>query len=151
MLTRKTGYAIRALCQLAKAPAESRLAAEIAAAESIPKRFLESILRQLTQHGILSVRRGRQGGYTLQLPPERISVRMVIAAVDGSLFGYPCLDMQRPTRCPECPGRGPCGARMGLGQMLLAANDALRRTTIAEIAAGHQSLGSWETAAGSDL
>jgi Rrf2 family protein len=135
MLTRKTSYALRAMCKVAAEPQATHLSAEIARSEAIPKRFLDSILRQLTQHGLLSARRGRLGGYSLGMPAERITLRMVMQAVDGGLFSYPCLNGARPSRCPECPGSGGCAASHGLRLMSQAANAALDRTTIATLCA----------------
>jgi Rrf2 family protein len=51
----------------------------------MPERFLLQILRQLVTHGILHSARGVDGGYTLDRPPERISLLEVIEAIDGPL------------------------------------------------------------------
>lgn len=51
----------------------------------MPERFLLQILRNLVTHGILHSTRGVDGGYTLERPPERISLLEVIEAIDGPL------------------------------------------------------------------
>jgi DNA-binding IscR family transcriptional regulator len=43
----------------------------IAAQERIPRKFLEHILLDLKQHGLVESRRGKFGGYGLRLPPDR--------------------------------------------------------------------------------
>ena len=57
MITMKAKYALKALCRLALAPPGAPvLIAEIAAQEGIPRKFLELILAELKQHGILQSR-----------------------------------------------------------------------------------------------
>jgi hypothetical protein len=69
MLTMKTKYALKALALLATVDqAEPMLISDIAEREGIPKKFLELILRELKQHGILDSRKGRGGGYLLRPP-----------------------------------------------------------------------------------
>ena len=64
MLTMKTKYALKALSVLAANDSqEPMLIADIAEREDIPKKFLELILRELKQHGILESKKGRGGGY----------------------------------------------------------------------------------------
>lgn len=51
----------------------------------MPERFLLQILRSLVAHHILESTRGVDGGYTLERPPEHISLLDVIEAIDGPL------------------------------------------------------------------
>jgi len=51
----------------------------------MPERFLLQILRNLVTHGILHSTRGVDGGYTLERPPDQISLLEVIEAIDGPL------------------------------------------------------------------
>jgi Rrf2 family protein len=53
----------------------------------MPERFLLQILRNLVTHGILTSTRGVEGGYTLDRPPDQISLLEVIEAIDGPLGG----------------------------------------------------------------
>jgi len=76
----RSDYAIRALAELAVAPAPLT-AKQIARARDIPKAFLTVILSQLVRAGLVRSRRGRIGGYVLERPPEEISMAEVIAAV----------------------------------------------------------------------
>ena len=61
MLSSKAKYALRALVCLAEAHRSEDwiLASEIATAEAIPKKFLEAILVELRDEGIVKSRRGR--------------------------------------------------------------------------------------------
>jgi Rrf2 family protein len=58
---------------------------EIADAQGIPSPFLEAILRQLRQAGIVSSRRGADGGFRLARSPDSVSVADVVRALDGPL------------------------------------------------------------------
>ena len=65
--------ALRALICLVKAgPERSLMISEIATAQAIPKKFLEQILLELKRSGIVASRRGRQGGYVLLRPAEKL-------------------------------------------------------------------------------
>jgi Rrf2 family protein len=57
----------------------------IANAQGIPLRFLENILGDLRNAGIVDSRRGVEGGYLLARPADQIALADVIRAVDGPL------------------------------------------------------------------
>lgn len=85
-ISAKTDYAVRAAVELAAVTDENPLKSErIAVAQGIPLRFLENILVQLRQGGIVISRRGAEGGYRLAEPADRITVADVIRAIDGPL------------------------------------------------------------------
>ena len=72
-LSKKTEYALRALIFAARFPAGTTLQTrDLAEKNGIPKKFLELILLELKNAGILSSRRGIGGGYFLARPPETI-------------------------------------------------------------------------------
>src|SRR5664279_1889960 len=134
MVTRKTVYALRALFRLARGEeGKSHLAAEIAASEGIPRRFLDSILRQLTRSGLLTSSRGPHGGYCLRGSAAEINVASVIRILDGAAFPFACLNWDHPVRCAECPGPGACAAEAALGVMGSAALRLLEGTTLADL------------------
>lgn len=134
MVTRKTVYALRALFQLAQAvPGQPQLAAEIAAKEGIPRRFLDTILRQLTHSGLLTSSRGPRGGYALRSPANEINVASVVRILDGAAFPFPCLNWDNPVRCAECPGLGACAAHQALGVMGGAALHVLETMSLADL------------------
>jgi Rrf2 family protein len=83
IITRKTTYALRALKHLAMHEGELTLTSRISEVEGIPQRFLEAILRELARHGVLQVKRGRGGGYSLRRSPHELTVAQVIDIVDG--------------------------------------------------------------------
>ena len=85
-LSRTAGYALQATLQLAQTGSVSPVpCSQLAAEGGMPERFLLQILRNLVTHGILHSARGVDGGYTLDRPPDQISILQVIEAVDGPL------------------------------------------------------------------
>lgn len=82
----KADYAIRAAVELAAAGDVGPLKGErIAQAQEIPPNFLENILADLRNAGIVASRRGAEGGYWLARPATEISLADIIRAVDGPL------------------------------------------------------------------
>ena len=57
----------------------------VARAQSIPARFLESILADLRRSGIAGSQRGSVGGYWLARPAAEVTVADIIRAVEGPL------------------------------------------------------------------
>jgi Rrf2 family protein len=82
----KVDYAVRAMIELATEESERPVKGErIAQAQAIPAKFLENILADLRQGGLVRSQRGVDGGYWLARPAEEISVADVIRVVEGPL------------------------------------------------------------------
>jgi len=85
-LSKKGEYGIRAVCHLAEHHNGGVIhIRQIANQESIPAKFLESILLQLKRAGIVKSRRGVEGGYSLARSPDDIMLGEVIRILDGPL------------------------------------------------------------------
>jgi Rrf2 family protein len=134
MLTMKTKYALKALGQLASAPPGTpMLIADIAEREEIPKKFLEAILAELKQHGILRSRKGRGGGYYLAKSPDTITLASIIRVLDGPLAPVPCLSRTAYQRCEGCKDEATCGIRLVLREAHAASVKVLESTTLADM------------------
>jgi len=81
----KADYAIRAAVELAAAGEGPVKGERLAQAQEIPPNFLENILSDLRNAGIVASRRGADGGYWLAQPADEVSLADVIRAVDGPL------------------------------------------------------------------
>lgn len=81
----KIDYACRVMAELARLHGTGELAQieHLARAEAVPANFLAQILLKLRDHGLVTSRRGNQGGYTLARPPEKISLHDILLAVEG--------------------------------------------------------------------
>ncbi|MCU0444775.1 MAG: Rrf2 family transcriptional regulator [Microscillaceae bacterium] len=112
MLSKKTKYALNALVYLAKhANKEPILISEIAEKEHIPKKFLEAILLDLKNAGMLNSKKGKGGGYYLLRPPEEVNLADVIRLFDGAIGLLPCVTHKYYERCDECQNENICGIR----------------------------------------
>ncbi len=82
----KADYALRAAIELAAHDSDRPLKGErIAQAQEIPLKFLENILVELRNAGIVMSKRGAEGGYLLARPAEEITVADVVRAVEGPI------------------------------------------------------------------
>jgi Rrf2 family protein len=84
-ISAKADYAVRAALELAAAESPPVKGERLAEAQSIPLKFLENILGDLRQSGLVVSQRGPEGGYRLERPAEEITVADIIRAVDGPL------------------------------------------------------------------
>ena len=81
----KVDYACRVMAELARLHGSGELAQidQLAKAEAVPANFLAQILLKLRDHGLITSRRGNNGGYMLARPPEEISLHDILLAVEG--------------------------------------------------------------------
>jgi Rrf2 family protein len=99
-ISAKADYAVRATIELAAAGEGATVKGErVADAQQIPLHFLENILGDLKQAGLVATRRGPEGGYRLARSPADVSVADVIRAVEGPLAsvrgdGPECLEYE---------------------------------------------------------
>src|SRR3954447_18129267 len=81
----KVDYAVRAAVELAAAGGDLVKGEQLSAAPNISLKFLENILIELRQAGLIRSQRGPEGGYWLGPSAAQISVADVIRAVEGPL------------------------------------------------------------------
>ena len=85
-LSKRTEYGLRAVVQLARLwPAHYVQSRDLAQQESLPNKFLESILLVLRRAGFLESKVGSGGGYRLSKSPREISVGDLIRRLEGRL------------------------------------------------------------------
>ena len=104
-LTRAADYAVRAMIHLAGLPQGQRtLLPALALATDVPSSFLSKVLQTLARAGMVSSRRGQQGGFEILPKGRRASIRAVVEAVDGPINLNICLmhgnGCQRKSFCP---------------------------------------------------
>ena len=106
IVSTKGRYAARMLLDLALHQGDGYVAMkEIAARQQVSKKYLEAFTAPLAAAGILSVRRGKAGGYRLGRAPSEITLWDVLSAVEGPVRAVACLE-QDPNSCPRsafCP------------------------------------------------
>ncbi len=112
MISRKAKYAIKALKVLAEEYGNGPiLIAYISDKENIPRKFLESILLDLRNHGLLQSQKGKGGGYSLRVEPDRINLAQVIRVIDGPIAPTPCVSLNFYVRCDDCDDEVTCTLR----------------------------------------
>ena len=87
-LSVKVDYACRVLAQLARLHGGDGLAhiEGLAKAEAVPANYLVQILSELRNGGLITSRRGKQGGYTLARAPEKITLLDIVRVIEGELL-----------------------------------------------------------------
>lgn len=134
MLSKKTIYAFKALIHLAGQPSGLPvLIADLARVETIPRKFLESILLSLRKGGILQSRIGKGGGYSLALPPNRITIGSVIRLLEGDVAPVSCLSTTNYARCEDCQDEVTCGIRLTLVDVNSALTVVIDGLTVADM------------------
>jgi Rrf2 family protein len=134
MLSKKAKYAIKALVKLAKEYKKGPiLISQISEEERIPKKFLEAILLELKNAGILNSRKGKGGGYYLLKSPNEVILSNVIRLFDGPLALQPCVSLNYYEKCDECISEAYCGIRSVIKEVHSGMLKVLDSNTLADI------------------
>lgn len=115
MITQKMKYALKALLVLADEAAqdspEPLTIEQIAKRSDTPKRFLEHILLEIRNAGVIASTRGRSGGYSLIKNPQDVSLSELLRLIDGPIAPLPCLSRRAYQRCDDCTDEATCRIR----------------------------------------
>ena len=134
MLTNKGKYGLKALVHLAGLPpGETAQSLGIAQAEGIPKKFLDAILGDLRNAGLVVTRKGKHGGYRLAHPPTEIMAGAAIRALDGPLAPIGCASRTRYRPCNDCSDVESCSVRLLMTEVRDLSSKLLDGTSIAEM------------------
>lgn len=133
MLSQKAKYALKATAYLAAHYGEGPiLMPVIAQSKNIPLRFLENIFHQLKQEGLLISHRGRQGGYELLIPPEKVNLAKIIRLVDGPIAMLTCVSLHFYEPCSGCD-EFTCGLKKVMEEARDALLSILEKKTLMDI------------------
>jgi len=136
MLTAKGKYGLKALVHLSSlAKGETAQSVDIAEANSIPKKFLDAILGDLRNAGVVHSKKGPGGGYMLARAPSEIKVGLVIRTLDGPLAPIACASRTAYQPCQDCDDVKACAVRLTMVKVRDAMADILDRLTIADMLA----------------
>ena len=113
MLTQRSRYALRAMIFLGgAAPGGPPIPmTRIAAEANVPRKFLELILADLREAGLLHSHRGKMGGYCLSRPCHLISLGEIIRVIEGPLALVPCVSRTAYRACGDCKSEADCAIR----------------------------------------
>jgi Rrf2 family protein len=128
-LTRASSYALHAVAFMAQQKTQDKPMAShnIAAARTIPERFLLKVLKPLVSARVLSSIKGPNGGYRLAKAPDKITMLEILEAVDGPIRGQAPFDEE---------GNGPMNHKLEVicKQSADAMRKQLEKVTIADLA-----------------
>jgi Rrf2 family transcriptional regulator, cysteine metabolism repressor len=101
-LSLKCQYAIRGVLELARHYGRSAVPIrEIAHIYGISTRFLEVILNELKQSGVVGSKRGVTGGFFLAVHPKDLTVGRIIRLIEGPLDPVQCVVGRDNRQCPQ--------------------------------------------------
>lgn len=126
MLPKTVEYALRATVWLARDPAQTHSADQIASRTKVPRRYLHLVLQDLVHAGLVRSQPGPGGGYALDGDPDKITILDVVNAA-GSL--------ERIHRCPLglTSHTKLCPLHQELDKVYAAAEAAFARVTLAQL------------------
>ena len=136
MLSKKTQYALKALGYLAgKYGTGPVLISEVSEAKKIPIKFLETILLEFKQAGVLESKKGKGGGYYLIENPKNISLAKAIRIVGGPIALLPCVSLNFYEKCSDCD-EAVCGLNKAMALTRDATLKILEKKTLMELIDG---------------
>ncbi len=105
MISTRGRYALRLMIDLAENGNDGYTPLkDIAARQDISKKYLEIIVKDMVNGGLLIGASGKGGGYKLCRKPEDYPVGEVLELMEGSLSPVSCLN----SRINKCPRRSQC-------------------------------------------
>ncbi|MEH3148357.1 MAG: Rrf2 family transcriptional regulator [Methylobacterium frigidaeris] len=136
MLTNKGKYGLKAMVHLAGLAPGARIGvAEIAETHRIPKKFLDAILGELRNAGLVHSKKGPGGGYALARPAEEIGIGHVVRVLDGPLAPIPCASRTAYRRCDDCHDEATCAVRLAMLEVRNSIAAILDNLTLAQMRA----------------
>ena len=91
IVSTKGRYALRVMVALAQRGGEEYIPLkEIAEAEGISQKYLESIMSALSKAGFVDAVHGKGGGYRLNRKPEQYTIGSILKLTEGSLAAVSC-------------------------------------------------------------
>ena len=85
-ISTKGRYGLRAMIDLSMNAADDYISlSSIAQRQALSLRYLEGIFSSLKKAGLVSSIAGSQGGYNPALPADKITMKMILTALEGSM------------------------------------------------------------------
>lgn len=132
-LTKKSEYALVALCHMARLGQRVVSAREIAEQHDVPLPLLMNVLKKLNQAGHVSSVRGARGGYSLSVSPSTLSLASLIEAVEGPVRLVDCIPGPGGTR-RRCARIDICALRRPVRKIHDRLMEFLLSVTVADVA-----------------
>ena len=136
MLTNKGKYGLKAMVHLAGLePGALAQVQDMADSNAIPKKFLDQILSELRNAGLVFSKKGKGGGYALARPANQISVGQIVRVLDGPLAPIQCASVTAYRPCDDCGDEKACTVRLIMVKARNAIAAVLDNHTLADMRA----------------
>lgn len=134
MLTNKGKYGLKAMVHLAGLePGSLAQVQDMADSNAIPKKFLDQILSELRNAGLVFSKKGKGGGYALARSAQEITVGQIVRVLDGPLAPIPCASVTAYRRCDDCTDEKTCSVRLMMVKARNAIAEVLDRHSLADM------------------
>lgn len=130
IVSTKGRYALRVMVSFAQRGGDEYIPLkEIAEAEGISQKYLESIMTTLSKAGFVDAVHGKGGGYRLNRKPEEYTIGSILKLTEGSLAAVSCT-AQGASACSrtEC-----CQAKPMWDRLDKLINDFFEEITLADL------------------
>jgi FeS assembly SUF system regulator len=128
-LNKLTDYGIVLMAHVARSSEDTpHTARSLAQDTRLPLPTVGKLMRQLSEHGLLTSHRGVNGGYNLARPAASISVADIILALEGPIGFTECSVV-----AGLCEMERSCSIKINSQIIGDALRDALERVTLAEL------------------
>jgi len=109
---------------------------EVSRSQEISEKYLGQIVMPLKAAGLVKSFRGAHGGYTLQRDPDKITVREIVATLEGDLNLVECV--ADPASCKRFAG---CVTQQVWCEVSRVVSETLEGITLADLAQRHHQRG----------
>lgn len=109
------------------------LISEISQQERIPLKFLEGILLDLKKSGLLASKKGKGGGYFLNLLASEITIASIIRVLDGPIALLPCVSLNYYKKCEDCIDEETCSLNRVMVKVRDKTLKVLERQSLADL------------------
>ncbi len=136
-MSKKAKYAINAMVHLARKHGEGPITiGVIAQEENIPQKFLEAILLELKNAGLLSSKKGKGGGYYMIKETSEVTMADIMRLMDGPIALLPCVSYKHYERCDECKDENTCSIRRVFFDVRNKTVDMLKEASLDKVIVG---------------
>ena len=128
LITRNTDYAARALCCIAEQKQKVISTNRFVTSLGMPRPFLRKILQTLTKEGLLNSSKGKDGGFSLAVSPEKITLIEVM-----KIFQGPIKLSEHKFKKSDCPHINDCLLKKKIDEIEKEVIAKLKAITISSI------------------
>ncbi len=102
-LSTKVRYGARAMVDICmQGEGATVMSKDIAKRQGLSKKYLDALLRELKNSGLLRSQRGAGGGFVLAKDPNEITMEDVVAALEGDLALTDCVQQASVCQGTDC-------------------------------------------------